>query len=150
MPDIATKITCLRNSKELRPTQLARLVPMERTYLSSIEHGKITNLGRKILQGLANALDVSIDYLVDDETEETRSWDKVAIDQSLDLFIKKNELTEEEKTGLRRVSFKQSAPRTLKGWKELRDNLSAYSRSSGTYRPPKTKLKSKRNIYYSP
>lgn len=127
MTDLPTKVKGLRDAKGLSLTQLAKRVPMERSYLWQIEHGKDANLGRKILRGLADALDVRIDYLDNDSIDETRSWEKVATDESLELFFKSSDITEEERSGLRRVSLTQSAPRTLKEWEQLWNGVKAYS-----------------------
>lgn len=146
MTPLAVKVKGLREAKELGLTQLADCVPMQRSYLSRIEHGENANLGRKILQGLANALDVRIDYLVDDSIDETRSWEKVAADESLELFFKRSDISEEERAGLRRVSFTPSSPRTLKEWEQLWNNLKAYSRPKRSGQSSRNKPRPHKNI----
>lgn len=146
MTSLATKVKGLREVKGLGLTQLAKRVPVERSYLSQIEHGKATNLGRNILQGLAKELDVGVDYLVDDSTDEACSWEKVASDESLALFLKRNDISEEERDGLRRVSFTKSAPRTLEGWEQLWNNLKAYSRPKRSGQSSRNKPRPYKNM----
>jgi transcriptional regulator with XRE-family HTH domain len=123
--NLATKVKELRKVKGLSIIELAKLVPMERSYLWQIEKGKYANLSLLKLQGLATALDVSLDYLTSTSVE-TRSWEKVAADESLELFLKKHDISEEDKIRLRAVSFKESTPRTLTGWEQLWNNMTAF------------------------
>lgn len=146
MTALAIKVEGLRHAKGLSLTQLANRVPMGRSYLWQIEHGKDANLGRKILRGLADALDVRIDYLVDDSIDEIRSWEKVATDESLGLFFKRSDISEEERAGLRRVSFTLSSPRTLKEWEQLWNNLKAYSRPKRSGQSSRNKPRPHKNI----
>jgi len=124
---LATKVLGLKCAKGLSTTNLAKSVLIERSYLHQIEHGKASNPGLRVLQGLSKALDVSVDYLVDDETEENRSWGKVAADESLEVFCKRRALSPEEMAGLVRVSMTSDAPRTLDGWKRFWRNLQTYT-----------------------
>ena len=146
MTPLATKVKGLRIAKGLGLTQFAQRVPMERSYLWQIEHGKDTNLGLKILLGLANTLDVRVDYLVDDSINETRSWEKVAADESLELFLKRNEISEEEKIRLRRISFKQTAPRSLREWEQFWNNLKTYSQPEPSTKPLRNRPRSRKNM----
>lgn len=135
MTSLAAKVTGLRGAKGLTSKQLADRVHMQRSYLSRIESSKNDNIGRKILQGLAKELDCRIDYLTDDSISETRSWNKVAIDESLDLFVRTNNLSEEEKNGLKRISFRENAPRTLKDWEYTWDHIKTYFRPKRSRQP---------------
>ncbi len=129
MTKIATKIVNLREVKGLTQSYLAERVPIQKSYLSRIEKGTNYNIGRKILRGLANTLDVSIDYLENDQMDESnRSWEKVATDESLALFLRKVTLTEKERIRLRKISFTESAPRSLEEWQRLWNNLSIYNK----------------------
>ena len=146
MIGLAIKVQGLRGVKSLSVDQLAQRVPMERSYLWQIEHGKDTNIGRRILQGLAKALDVRIGYLVTDSLEENRSWEKIATDESLELFFEQNSLTEEEKDGLRKVSFRQGAPRSVREWEQFWDHLGAYSQNKRSTRTSRNKARLQKDV----
>ncbi|MFX1487147.1 MAG: helix-turn-helix domain-containing protein [Promethearchaeota archaeon] len=143
MATLAQKIKGLREVKKLGRTQLADKVGMERSYLYQIESGQQKNPGLRILRGLADELDVSIDYLADDSTDEHRSWEKVATDESLELLLKKSNLSEEERAGLRRISFRNNAPYTLKGWEETWDHINTYFSPKRSSQPSRKR----RNIH---
>lgn len=129
MTKLATKIINLREVKGLSQSCLAQRVPIQKSYLSRIEKGICYNIGRKKLRGLSNALDISIDYLEDDQMDENnRSWVKVATDESLTLFLRKVTLSEKERIRLHRISFTESAPRSLDEWQRLWNNLTLYNR----------------------
>ena len=129
MTKLATKIINLREVKGLSQSCLAQRVPIQKSYLSRIEKGICYNIGRKILRGLSNALDISIDYLEDDQMDENnRSWVKVATDESLTLFLRKVPLSEKERIRLHRISFTENAPRSLEEWQRLWNNLTIYNR----------------------
>jgi transcriptional regulator with XRE-family HTH domain len=149
MTTLVVKVIRLREVKGLSPTQLASLVPMHKSYLSGIENGKrkVENIGRRKLQGLAGALDIGIDYLVDDSLDETRSWEKVAADESLQLFLKKrSDISEEERAGLRGVSFNEDAPRTLKEWEQLLNRIRAFFRSKYTTGESRNRRRSRKDV----
>ena len=135
MTKLATKVVKLREVKGLSQSSLAQLVPIQKSYLSRIEKGIGYNIGRKILRGLASALDISIDYLDDDDMDENnRSWVKVATDESLAIFFKQVNLPEEERARLRRISFTETAPRSLKEWHQLWNNLTIYNQTTSEKR----------------
>ena len=146
MISLAVKIKGLRGVKSLSVGQLAQRVLMERSYLWQIERGKDTNIGRRILQGLAKALDVRIGYLVTDTLEENRSWEKIATDESLELFFEQNYLTEGERDGLRKVSFRQGAPRSVKEWGQFWDHLGAYSHNKRSTRTSRSKARLQKGV----
>lgn len=146
MTNLPSKIIGLRIAKGLSRTQLAKLVPMHRSYLCQIEQGTHSNLGREKLRGLAKALDVSIDYLDSDDIVETRSWEKVAVDKSLEQFLSRSDLAQEEKEGLRRASFTQGAPRSVKKWEEWLDAFRAYSQPKGFGKQSKNRPRSRKNV----
>lgn len=146
MTNLATKVRGLRGAKGLGRAQLANRAPIERSYLWQIENGRQVNLGRRILRGLANALDVRLDYLDDDSIDETRSWEKVAADESLELFLKISDIREEEKVGLRRVSFTQSSPRTVKEWEQFWNGLKAYFQPRRSGQSSRNRPRSGKNV----
>jgi transcriptional regulator with XRE-family HTH domain len=145
MANLATKVKELREVKGLSVMELAKRVPMERSYLWQIEKGEYANLGLLKLRGLANALDVGVDYLAGTSVE-TRSWEKVAADESLELFLKKGDISEEDKTRLRIVSFKESAPRTLVGWEQLWNNMKTFYGSKHPGHSPRNRPRTNKNL----
>ena len=144
MTGLSTKIKSLREAKGLSPSQLATGVPVAKGYLSAIEHGKNPDMHRRLLIGFAKALDVRVDYLIDESTE-TRSWEKVAADESLELFLKVAGISEEDKSGLRRVTFKEDAPLTLKAWEQFWNCMKAFQGPKRFEHPPKQKQRTFKN-----
>jgi len=123
---LSTKVKGLREVKTLSQSGLADAVPVSKGYLSLLERGGYTNPGMKVLKGLAKALDVSIDYLVDDSSTENRSWERVAIDESMRIFLNKHDLSTEDVKGFRRISLQHTAPRTVAEWDRLLSNLNSF------------------------
>lgn len=139
MTSLSAKIIGLREAKSISQFSLANAVPMNKGYLSLIEKGKNTNPSMKKLKGLAKALDVSTDYLADDSFIEYRSWDKVAADESLKLFLNKHKLSTEDIAGFKRVSFQPTSPLTIVEWERLLSNLVSINQKAPVSNP-KNKL----------
>ncbi len=84
-------------------------------------------------------MDVSTDYLADDSFIEYRSWDKVAADESLKLFLNKHKLSTEDIAGFKRVSFQPTSPLTIVEWERLLSNLVSINQKAPVSNP-KNKL----------
>lgn len=128
MTSLSAKVIGLRKAKGMNLPTLAELSQVSKGYLSAIQKEQSVNPGMSVLKGLAKALDVSVDYLVDDSTTEKRSWEKVAVDESLRLFLNRNDLPPDDVEAFSRVSFQPTAPRTVRDWERLKNNLSAFRR----------------------
>jgi transcriptional regulator with XRE-family HTH domain len=145
MTTLSEKITGLREAKGIYSTQLAQSVPIAKGYLSSIEHGKNPDMRVSKISGFAKALDVRVDYLMD-ESIETRSWKKVAADESLELFLKRGGLSEEDKVNLRRISFTEDSPLTLKEWEQFWNRMKVFNGPAVYKYQPRTRPQTRKNL----
>jgi len=68
-----------RRDMNLGQKELGRRANVSNTYISDLERGRITNPGIEVIASLANALDVSIEYLIglsDDPTGGEQSGER--------------------------------------------------------------------------
>ena len=96
---IGDKIKTLRKEKKWSQDELSRLVNVHCKHISRYENGKAAP-GPDILKKLAEAFEVSVDYLIYDNVPK---HEKIKIDdpELLEQFEMVNQLKEEEKKAIK-------------------------------------------------
>jgi transcriptional regulator with XRE-family HTH domain len=94
--------------------------------------GAISHLEKKIrtpridtLQKIGPALDVTTNFLLGEE-DAGLPLPRALARQSLKIFLRDNEVTPQEQAYLQRVCELDSAPDTVKGWRDLLTNLAQW------------------------
>ncbi|MFF2450433.1 helix-turn-helix domain-containing protein [Neobacillus sp. NPDC058068] len=93
---IGERIKQLRENKGYSLTELARLANVSKSYLSQLERGLQSNPSMQFVKKVAIPLDVSIDYLLDDESvnyELDNEW-KALIQSAIENGLKKEAFRE--------------------------------------------------------
>lgn len=62
--DLGNRLLLSRRELDLNQDELARRVGVDRSYISQIERGVVTNVGIEVLEKIAEALGISIAYLL--------------------------------------------------------------------------------------
>jgi len=132
---LCAKVKGLREAKVISRSDFVKAASISKGYLSQLEKGTYENPSMKVLKKLAKALDVSIEYLADDSFIEDRSWEKVSVDESMQLFLNKHKLSAEDILGFKRVSFQPTAPRTVVEWDRLLSNLNLFRQKARDSNP---------------
>ena len=96
------------------------------------------------MSSFRGSLHVRADYLID-ESIETRSWKKVAADESLELFLKRGVISEEDKASLRRISFTEDSPITLKEWEQFWNRMKVFNGPESFKYPIRTRPRTRKN-----
>ncbi|MFZ2421997.1 MAG: helix-turn-helix transcriptional regulator [Anaerolineae bacterium] len=64
MSDLSSRLLLSRRELDLNQDELARRVGVDRSYISQIERGVVTNVGVEVLMKVADALKISLAYLL--------------------------------------------------------------------------------------
>jgi transcriptional regulator with XRE-family HTH domain len=97
--DLAWRLLRSRRDLDWRQEDLAEKSGVSRTYISEIERGRITNVGIEPIFALADALGVTVPYLLgltDDPLGE--SSEKVLREQSADYVVFEVDSTDQRRT----------------------------------------------------
>ena len=82
--EIGTKIKTARLSKGLTQEELGKLVGVQKSAIAKYENGRVVNIKRSTLQGLANALDLKGSDLINDINDLDLEKEKsTAVDDGL-------------------------------------------------------------------
>lgn len=115
------RIKNIREYRRLRSKELARMAGISPAALSLIE--KKQRLPRiDTFQRIAAALEVSTSYLLGEEDAES-ALPRALASQSLKILLREADLSQEEQNYLGRVLGLDSAPQTVKGWRDLLTNV---------------------------
>ncbi|WHY84332.1 helix-turn-helix domain-containing protein [Neobacillus novalis] len=93
---IGYRIKQLRENKGFSLTELAKQANVSKSYLSQLERGLQSNPSMQFLKKVAIPLEVSIDYLLDDESvnyELDKEW-KALIQSAIENGLKKEAFRE--------------------------------------------------------
>lgn len=82
------------------------------------------------IQEIAAALDVSVSLLLG-EFYSDLPLGKALTRDSFNIFVQREKLTDEQERILRGIINTDSAPQTVKGWRELIQNLGAFENLKG-------------------
>jgi len=100
MGEIGTKVVTLRSRLGMTQKDLADATGIPQATVSRIERGVIEQPRVEVLRKLADALHVTVDYLVD-RTQQMSATDTVGADQrAAAIFRDYQDMTEEERDGL--------------------------------------------------
>jgi transcriptional regulator with XRE-family HTH domain len=122
---IGTRVREIRNFKRLTGKQLAGLAAISQAELTNIEKGK-RSPGFDIIERLAGALEVTLDYLAGKEDADALIPEALAR-QSLRIFRRRANLTREQELFVERVVETESAPQTIEGWSHLVKNVGLWT-----------------------
>jgi transcriptional regulator with XRE-family HTH domain len=121
------RIKQIRLHRRLPSRELAERAAISVSEISLIET-KMRTPKTETLQRVAAALEVSSSYLLS-ELNADLPLESALTRESLQIFLRDAKLPPEQKNLLWDVAEKPSAPQTVKGWKDLIANFSAYEQS---------------------
>jgi transcriptional regulator with XRE-family HTH domain len=113
----------IRKYRRLEGRELAQLAGLSPTEVSHVER-KMRNPKTDTLQRIAAALEVNTGYLLGEEDSDLPLAKALAM-QSLKVFLRHNKLTPEEAAYVHRICALDSAPETVKGWRDLLSNVAS-------------------------
>ena len=118
---LGKRIRTLREAKNLKQQQLARLCHMDPGQLSRYEADEMKP-GYDALRALAFALEVRVGYLFGEipELEELQPWE-VATRESLLTFLTNVPAGERRAQRFRNMVEAPTAPRTVQAWRNLEE-----------------------------
>lgn len=130
MATIGNRIKDIRTKRGLTQAQLCLKAHISKGFLSDIENDK-RNIGSQKLLEIANALDVSVDYLLTGRLNEYSMNQEVTIPSDLskaaeDLKLSYSETLEllsAHKSIIARRSHKTKKELTVEEWKKLHDTI---------------------------
>jgi transcriptional regulator with XRE-family HTH domain len=129
------RIREIRKYRRLEGRELARMAGLSASEVSHIER-KLRNPKTDTLQKIAAALDVNTGYLLGEEDADLALPEGLAL-QSLKVFKRHSRTSPELLMYIEQVSRADSAPQTVKGWRDLLKNIETYS-SQGFSATPKS------------
>lgn len=122
---IGTRVREIRKFRRLTGKELAGLAVISQAELTNIEKGK-RSPGFDIIEKLAEALEVTLDYLAGKEDADALIPEALAR-QSLRIFRRRANLTREQELFVERVVETESAPQTIEGWSHLVKNVGLWT-----------------------
>ena len=122
---IGTRVREIREFRRLTGKELADLAGISPSELTNIERGK-RSPGFDMIEKLAVALEVTLDYLAGKEDADTEIR-KALGRQSLRIFRRRARLTPKEERFVETVVETESAPVTIEGWDDLVKNVGLWS-----------------------
>ena len=122
---IGTRVREIREFRRLTGKELADLAGISPSELTNIERGK-RSPGFDMIEKLAGALEVTLDYLAGKEDADTEIR-KALGRQSLRIFRRGAKLTPKEERFVETVLETESAPVTIEGWSDLVKNVGLWS-----------------------
>jgi transcriptional regulator with XRE-family HTH domain len=116
----------IRRYRRLEGRELAKAARVSPAAISLIESPRKPRTPRvDTLQKIASALEVTVGFLLGEE-DVNIPLSRALSRQSLKVFLQHNEVTPEQVAYLRRVCAGDSAPDSVKGWKDLLTNVSKW------------------------
>jgi transcriptional regulator with XRE-family HTH domain len=125
MKVIGTRVKEIWKFRKLKGKDLANLAGISPAEVAHIEGGS-RNPGIDITERLAGVLEVTLDYLAGKEDSELPLSEALSR-QSLRIFQRDGNLTLEQEQFTRRLAERESAPRTVKEWANLIDNIAFWN-----------------------
>lgn len=133
MPFQYDRLRGLRDSKGLSQPQLAGQAGLSQSVIAKTEAGSNTP-GADVLEKLAEALECTTDYLLG-RGPGFGNPAMAAAHMSLDVFIARQHLTDEQREACRRILQHPDAPRTSQAWRSLSEMLEMAT-ASHPYKTP--------------
>jgi transcriptional regulator with XRE-family HTH domain len=115
------RIREIRRYRRLEGRELALSARLSPAEVSHVER-KMRNPKTDTLQRIAAALEVNTGYLLGEEDADLPLPQALAR-QSLKVFLRLNRVTPQEETYVSRICLLDSAPETVKGWRDLLANV---------------------------
>ncbi len=104
---------------------------LSQSEISQVESGAKRSPRIDTIQRIAYALEVSIDYLLGRYDYEGPLAKALAM-ESLALFLRKANLSEQQVRGLRQIAEGDAAPQSIREWGQFVANLLIYESSTNT------------------
>jgi len=117
------RIKEIRKYRRLEGRELAQRAGLSPSEVSHIER-KMRNPKTDTLQRIAAALEVSTGYLLGEEDADL-PLSRALARQSLKVFLRHNKVAPQEEVYVSRICALDSAPETIKGWKDLLANVAS-------------------------
>lgn len=115
------RVRKVRLYKKLGTQELARLADVSPAAISKLEtQARMPRLDT--LQKLARAMDISVSFLVG-ETRLDEDIHVALAQESLEVYLRDEDVSSEERKALARISYRPSAPITANDWANLRANI---------------------------
>jgi transcriptional regulator with XRE-family HTH domain len=115
------RIRKIRQYRRLEGRELARMAGLSAAEISHVEN-KMRTPKIDTLQKISAALDVTTGFLLGEEDADI-SLPRALPIQSLRVFLRRNKVTPDVEAYLHRISTRNSAPDSVKGWKDLLANV---------------------------
>jgi transcriptional regulator with XRE-family HTH domain len=120
------RIRLIRNHRGLKLQELAQATGVSAAAISRIEtQHRMPRIDT--IQKIAHAFEVTSSFLLGEEDSNLNLSTALA-QQSLKKFFFAATVSERERAYLMRLSSKNSAPQTVKGWMDLQENVKLYVR----------------------
>ncbi len=116
---VGQRIANVREYRRLKGTELSELTKIPTSTITAIEKGRIKNASGEFLRRIADALEVSVDYLI---TDRGVKLEDAMGPESLAVFLRENDVTDELQAKLRALSKLPTSPKSVKGWRNLIEN----------------------------
>jgi transcriptional regulator with XRE-family HTH domain len=121
------RVRDIRRYRRLEGRELAKAAGVSPAAISLLESQRKLRTPRvDTLQKIARALDVTVGFLLGEEDVDVPQ-SRALSRQSLKVFLQHNEVTPEQGAYLSRVCAGDSAPDSVKGWKDLLTNVSKWA-----------------------
>ena len=119
------RIALIRKYRRFESRQLAEMAGLSAGEISHIERNLRTPK-LDTLQKIAAALDVTAGFLWGEDEDAKLPLPQALARQSLKVFLLQNEVSAEERAYLERVRVRDSAPQTIRGWRDLLRNVAEF------------------------
>lgn len=119
----------IRMQRGLTQKQLASFTGLSPSEVCAVEK-RMRSPQTDTIQRIAAALEVSVSFLLG-EFYSDLPLEKALARDSLDIFLRRENLPEERQRVLRGICNTPSAPQTVKGWQDLLQNLLIYETLKG-------------------
>lgn len=119
------RVKAVREYRRLESRKLAELAGLSAGEISHIERNLRTPK-TDTLQKIAAALDVTTSFLLGEDEDSNLPIASALARQAAKIFLLRNPVSLEQREYVSRISLLDSAPQTLRGWRDLLRNVQEY------------------------
>jgi transcriptional regulator with XRE-family HTH domain len=116
------RVKAIREYRRLESRKLAELAGLSAAEISHIERNLRTPK-TDTLQKIAVALDVTTSFLLGEDEDANLPMAAGLARQSAKVFLRRNPVSPQEREYVTRISVLDSAPQTVRGWRDLLRNI---------------------------